>query len=473
MSEFTYLQNYAYTLMKLGFNIFLTGDAGTGKSYVVSKFISDAQSEGKNVMVLAPTGIAAGNMGGVTLHNQFNIPLGPLVGVRRAGKDDRALENTDVLVIEEISMCRIDLFEYVSKLILRANSERIARGKKPIQIIVLGDFFQLPPVTTADEKKILDNYYGKDIGLGFAFESVYWTLHEFKNVILLDVVRQDNREFIEYLNRIRLGDKTCIDDLYKKSAKVRDDTAINMCGLNRNVKAINDKGLGKLNSKLVEYQSIITYEDGIDGAEIINNSPLVEHILKLKVGARVMTLVNDKDSVFYNGSMGEVVGLAGDYISVKLDNGWTVNIERYDWPIYKYDVDYSGAKEKLVIKQIGTVTQFPLKLAYAITIHKSQGQTFDKVNLSPYSWDCGQLYVALSRVRNLDGLYIDCEIDPRYLVISLGVIDFYNRTVATANQNITQDEIDRINTIKKPKSDKISEDKVKDMNKITNMFKSL
>lgn len=465
-------QFYAYSAMLSGRNIFLTGKAGVGKSHVLNKVIQDLEAEGKNIVVVAPTGIAAININGVTIHRAFKVPIKPLV--EDAKKIPSVIKEADTIVIDEISMARLDVFDYIAKIIIQASNYRVKYlNKKPIQLIICGDFFQLPPVTTADEKKVLDNYYGRDIGLGFAFESVYWTLHEFKNVILLDVVRQDNKEFIEYLNKIRLGDKTCIEDLYNRSSKVRDDSAINMCGLNRNVKAINDRGLSKIDAELVEYQSIITYEDGIEGNEILKNSTSVEHILQLKVGARVMTLVNDKYGVFYNGSMGEVVDLADDYISVKLDNGWTVNIERYDWPIYKYDVDYSGTKEKLVIKQIGTVTQFPLKLAYAITIHKSQGQTFDKVNLSPYSWDCGQLYVALSRVRSLDGLYIDCEIDPRYLVISLGVIDFYNKTVATANQNITQEEIDRISTVVRPKSDRISEDTVKDMNKITNMFKSL
>ena len=168
----------------------------------------------------------------------------------------------------------------------------------------------------------------------------------------------------------------------------------------------------------------------------MENDTNAEMNLTLKVGARVIMIVNDKNIAYSNGTLGTVTNLFKDKIIVKLDSRLTIEVERNEWQVYKYELDTTLDKPKLLKTQIGTISQFPLKLAYAITIHKSQGQTYDAVNLNPYCWDCGQLYVALSRVKSLNKMYLKYSINPRDLVISLNVIKFYNSIVKTANQNI-------------------------------------
>lgn len=148
-----------------------------------------------------------------------------------------------------------------------------------------------------------------------------------------------------------------------------------------------------------------------------------------------MILVNNS-AQYVNGTLGTVYEMADDIITVKTDDNKLVGVARYTWTIYNYTLDTEQVPAKLIKESVGTITQFPLRLAYAITIHKSQGQTYEYVNFNPYCWDCGQLYVALSRVTKLENLHINYELDMRYLVVSLNVIDFYNKTVKDANKYI-------------------------------------
>jgi len=427
MYRFTYLQQYGYNVMMAGYNIFLTGNAGTGKSYLVNEFINDVTKLGRKVMVLAPTGIAAMHVNGVTIHRQFRIPTHPLVNFNIDKVDLDELEATDIVILEEVSMCRIDIFDVLCRLIMRVNSNRYSRRK--IQLIVCGDFFQLPPVITEKEKPVLDKLYNKDIGSGFAFDSIYWDAFDFKNIILTEVVRQSNIAFVQALNKVRLGDKSGIDYIYDNSAPYELKNAITLCGTNKEADSINEKELAKIESEEIELLAE-AYGD-------INLSDTnAEFILKIKLGARVMVLVNSNNFDYRNGSLGVITGIGPDAIRVKLDSGHSVMIERYTWETYRYEATDVGGKKVLSIEQVGSITQFPIKLAYAMTIHKSQGQTYDAVNLSPYCWDCGQLYVSLSRVRTLDRLFLKYEIDRRYLVVSLNVISFFNKIVKSANKTI-------------------------------------
>lgn len=458
---FTHGQNYAYQVMNYGYNSFLTGDAGTGKSYVLVEFVNNQREKGNNVMVVAPTGLAAYNVNGVTIHRAFNAPVAPITSMYDTNKIDDTIIETDILVIDEISTCRIDLFEYMIKKVFTANTIRKNRGRKPVQIIVCGDFFQLPPVITDYDRVKLNEYYGKDIGQGFCFESQYWKILDFKVIILTEVVRQDNKEFIEKLNRLRVGDRTHLDYFYKNSNKNEILYAVNLYGTNKEVDKRNQMEIDRIPGQLFEYYDIM--DEGMLASEC-----RTEEVLRLKVGARVMTTLNSKEGTYINGSIATVVDCQPDLIGLKFINGHYVYIQREEFEVYQYELETdTNGNQRLERKVIGCFKQFPIRLAYAITIHKSQGQTFDAINLNPYSWDCGQLYVAISRVRDLNQLHFNYEPDMRYAVTSLNVIKFYNEIVKTANQNVEP----RKETVKTmTKEEKAIQD---DMDKLEMLFKNL
>lgn len=420
-------QELGYNIMMAGYNTFLSGGAGVGKTYTLNKFITDSINKGKNVMVTAPTGIAALNINGVTIHRQFEAPLGVLTYNKNTYEPSDELVHTDIVVIEEISMCRIDLFDFVCNKILDANNRRKRLGLKVIQLILSGDFFQLPPVILETDKRALNSYYGYDVGAGFAFYSKFWKMFNFKTIILNNIVRQSDKNFIFNLNKIRTGEKAYIQYIYDNSAKDNIECAVTICGTNSEANQINEYELSKVDTVYADYYASTVGE--VDQSDVS-----VDFDLRLKEGARVMTLVN-KNS-YNNGSFGTIVALYDDSIIVQMDNGSTETIDRYTWDIYRYELEEVDNKPKLIKKLAGQITQFPLKLAYAITIHKSQGQTYDAANISPYAWDCGQLYVAISRVRSLDKLHFNYEPDMKYLVISLNVIKFYNSLILGTNKDI-------------------------------------
>lgn len=461
MHSFTYLQQYGYNVLMAGYSVFLTGDAGTGKTYLLNKFIQDQRARNRNVMVCAPTGIAALHINGVTLHHQFKADIKTNVDTKTYDEVVYELVDVDTLIIDEISICRIDLFEYVVKYIFGANSIRKQRNKPKIQVVLSGDFLQLPPVITEEDRKILNKFYNRDITMGFAFESQYWKMLDLHIVILTEVVRQENSEFLQILNRIRLGDKTAVDYIMQNCSKVPIQDAVNLYGKNNSVTERNIAELNNLPTELYTHEAIIT------GAAKITDTN-AEMILPLKVGARVMTLTNkemeDGSLIYGNGSLGTVVSINDDSVTVEFDDGFIENIEQYEWKIEEYYVENSNTTSfpKLCKREIGKVIQYPLKLAYAITIHKAQGQTYNAVNINPYTWDCGQLYVALSRVKDIKNLYITSEINYDYLVISLNVIKFYNEIVKEANKELDT-TVDLTETKKKIYDDN-------DMNTILNLL---
>lgn len=461
MHSFTYLQQYGYNVLMAGYSVFLTGDAGTGKTYLLNKFIQDQRARNRNVMVCAPTGIAALHINGVTLHHQFKADIKTNVDTKTYDEVVYELADVDTLIIDEISICRIDLFEYVVKYIFGANSIRKQRNKPKIQVVLSGDFLQLPPVITEEDRKILNKFYNRDIAMGFAFESQYWKMLDLHIVILTEVVRQENNEFLQILNRIRLGDKTAVDYIMQNCSKVPIQDAVNLYGKNNSVTERNIAELNNLPTELYTHEAIIT------GAAKITDTN-AEMILPLKVGARVMTLTNkemeDGSLIYGNGSLGTVVSINDDSVTVEFDDGFIENIEQYEWKIEEYYVENSNTTSfpKLCKREIGKVIQYPLKLAYAITIHKAQGQTYNAVNINPYTWDCGQLYVALSRVKDIKNLYITSEINYDYLVISLNVIKFYNEIVKEANKELDT-TVDLTETKKKIYDDN-------DMNTILNLL---
>lgn len=423
IANLSHEQRQAFERMIQGNNFFLSGKAGTGKSFVTQAFIQWCKKNRKNVMITAPTGIAAININGATIHRAFQAPVKPLIDDTKKVRVPGEVRAADIIIIDEISMCRIDLFEYVAKVILK--SEEMT-GKR-IQLIVIGDFFQLPPVSGKTDTPILKEKY-PDSKKFYAFESTYWKDLGFDSYILKEVVRQDDPEFIKQLNRARVGNTACIEYFNRRYSTKKIEGGITLCGTNETVRKINAAELEKISGKSKHYDAVYT-------GSFKPSDCLAEERLELKVGARVMSLINDREKDSYqNGSLGTVTELSNASVSVCFDNGENVNFVNNVWETTDYEVEtvldeYGNEAKKLNSKVIGTCSQIPLKLAYAITMHKSQGQTFDKVNLIPKSFDVGQLYVALSRVRSIDGLVLIQRMITSYLKSDESVFKFYSSLV--------------------------------------------
>lgn len=410
-------QKKAYESLMSGKNIFLTGGAGTGKSFVLHHYIETMEKQHKNVLVCAPTGIAAINIQGVTIHRCFQVSPEPQV-VRNIKRVPQVVKESDIIIIDEISMCRIDLFDFVVRTVMKAEEQSFIRK----QIIVVGDFFQLPPVTTTNDRKVLTELY-PDYHKGYAFESTNWKDLDFCMVELKEVIRQNNPEFVYELNKARVGDISCIGYFNQHAKKQMIKDGIILVPTNKDADRINNEKLNEISSPTKIYHSIVT------GDVKSNDKPTVDKLC-LKIGARVMVLINDTEMNFYqNGSFGEVIQLDKQSVTVRLDNNHCVMTFGYhEWVIEDYVLTKSTEIEdhQLSKKKVGSFSQIPLKLAYAITMHKSQGQTYDKVNLIPHSFDCGQLYVALSRVKSIDGLYLINKMRQENLICSQEVKEFYH-----------------------------------------------
>lgn len=386
-------------------NVFLTGNAGTGKSYQLNRYIDSHE----NVLVTAPTGIAAVNIGGITMHRAFGIPL-PACGAKPKDYSDsvaKAVARADTVIIDEISMCRNDVFSFTIKMIRKA--EKI-KGKK-IRIIACGDFSQLPPVVTKSESKLLEKY-GFDRS-GYAFTTTEWKSCKFRPEALAEVKRQEDKEFIDKLAAIRQGDGSAIDYFNQFVDLFPDDSnAIRICGTNEEASRLNQEYLDSLPGNICAYQA------KKEGRVPVGIS---DEIILLKEGARVIFTANDlKGGRYYNGTFGMIKRLFPDHAVVEV-NGEDIYVEKREYPLYNYD-----AKATVLTKtQIGSIWQMPLKPGKAITIHKSQGQTFDRAVVTPDIFAAGQLYVALSRVRSPQGLVLTKLIQESDLFRNEKVEEFY------------------------------------------------
>lgn len=384
IEKLTASQEKAFELLKQGKNVFLTGEAGTGKSFLIKRFLDFVRGK-KNVVISAPTGIAAINVGGTTIHRLFGFnPKMDLTKVVISPKD--VLRETDILIIDEISMCRMDLFDAIGRV--------LDQLKNHIQVIVVGDFCQLPPVLLDDEREKLEAFYKEKVGNAFAFQSQAWKKLEFETVNLVEIMRQSDAPFINALNKARKGEKTCLKYFINNAAKKPIEGAVTIVGTNKRADNINNQELAKLPGETKVIKALVSGDFNLADAPTSSE-------LNLKVGARVIFLINSID--FKNGTTGTIESINGDsYLVVRLDKGYTVFVTMHTWE----NIEYTVENEKVVEKTTGTFTQYPIKLAYAITVHKSQGQTYDSVNLEPCGWVHGQLYVALSRCKDINKLYI-------------------------------------------------------------------
>ena len=385
--------------------LYITGKAGTGKTTFLKYIVEHTR---KSYAIAASTGIAAINAGGVTLHSLFGIPLGimdpsePMKGMIRPEKIE-LFERLEMIIIDEISMVRPDVLDYIdSKLRLYRMKDEPFGG---IQIVMMGDLYQLPPVVKQSEKAALLSMYR---GVYFFYAHVFRD-PGFRIVELTHVFRQSDSRFVEILNNIRNyhvynKDLVELDKMRdRRASKEYDNQHVHICALRKDVQAINAEMLGDATHT---FNAIYT-------GEFNKSASPCDDVLKIRVGARVMMLMNDPSHLFYNGSLGEVMAIGTNSITVRLDNGNTVALEPHTWEAKEYVME--EGKIKAVDK--GTCQQFPLTLAWAITIHKSQGLTFDKVTIhAKYLFCPGQLYVALSRCTSMEGIITESYIGPRSVI---------------------------------------------------------
>ena len=438
--ELTSGQQRALQAMESGANVFLTGEAGTGKSFVIDAF---RQRTGRNVAVCAPTGIAARNVSGRTVNSLFLLKFGVLEPDFCSNRLRDELKVADTLIVDEVSMLRMDMMQAIANTVAHINESRAAGrpfwlwdGTKvlktaPLQVILCGDFFQLPPVIVeGKDDEPLRDLYGDDFREGYAFEAPGWRELGFTCINLTEVVRQRDAEYVANLNLARHGSPACIDWFNAHTAPEESRGALHIVPKNRMVDEKNEAELSMIGGREHVFEASFTALGDITRDKAFKEVNLPE-ILKLKVGAKVMMLTNGEDYV--NGSTGTVTAivLGGQtpHVDVRLDGGHTVSVSRQIAELTEQKVVDDPAKpgrKKLIDKKIAQIVQYPLRLAYAITIHKSQGQTYSSpVVINPSVWAPGQLYVALSRCTDASKIHLARPLCEEDLVASKSVKELY------------------------------------------------
>lgn len=413
---------YALDLIeKTNASIFITGRAGTGKSTLLQLFRNTTR---KKTVVLAPTGVAALNVRGQTIHSFFSFPPRPLqrseIKKRRYRKLYTAME---VLIIDEISMVRADMLDAIDYF-LRINREN-PMPFGGVQVVFFGDLFQLPPVISNDlEKALFTLHYESP----YFFSAMVFQSFSMEMLELQKVYRQEARYFIRLLDAVRTNqvDRDDLEDLNERhipnfEAK---DFYITLSARNATVKRINTQELDKIP------MPAFTFLANITGSFDPRLYP-TEAALQLKLNSQVMFVRNDPDRQFVNGTIGKIVKLEQDKISVLVEEGGKdryIDVQRIDWEILKYKAD-EASSGGIKTEVAGTFSQYPLKLAWAITIHKSQGKTFDKViiDLGKGAFEHGQTYVALSRCRSLESIVLRQPLRLRDIRTDERVVEFYEQ----------------------------------------------
>ncbi len=404
-------------------NILVTGRAGTGKSTLLKYF---REHTNKKVVILAPTGVAAVNVSGQTIHSFFHFkPSVTPSSIKRKKKTERdkptVYKKLSTIVIDEVSMVRADLLDCIDKF-LRFNGPDEKQPFGGVQMIFIGDLYQLPPVVSSVERDIFRGYYDSPYFFSAkAFESLAMEFVELEKVY-----RQRDDEFIRLLNAIR--NRTVTDaDLAQFNRRCQPSFEapegsfyISLTSTNDLADTINEKRLDELPGKIWKAQGLI---EGDFGKEYLPTAVL----LKLKKGAQIMMLNNDSFGQWINGTIGRIRKFerddeGEDVIVADLDNGDTARIIPYTWKIYRFFLE----KEDLRSEEVGSFRQYPVRLAFAVTIHKSQGKTFENVmiDIGRGTFAHGQMYVALSRCTTLEGIVLKQPLQKNHILLDWRVVKF-------------------------------------------------
>ncbi|MDD4939838.1 MAG: AAA family ATPase [Candidatus Omnitrophica bacterium] len=400
--------------------LFITGKAGTGKSTLLKYFKANT---GKKIIVLAPTGVAAINVGGQTIHSFFRLP--PKIIQKDAIKrlrDRSLIKNLDMVIIDEVSMVRADLMDGIDYA-LRFNCGRMKTPFGGVQMVFFGDLFQLSPVVEKETKELLEERYSSP----YFFSAKVFNDCNIRSIELSTIYRQKDSSFMELLNRFRNKEHTeedldTLNDKVQKDMAVssKDDTVI-LTTTNSLANTINQERLSKLSGKEIVYEAMVT-------GKFEETAYPADASLKLKKGAQVILIKNDPEKQWVNGTLAKVAALSKDSIVVDI-NGRTCDIPVVKWQKIKYN--YNENEDKIEDEVVGVFAQYPIKLAWAITIHKSQGQTFDKVmiDLGHGAFTHGQLYVALSRCTCLDGIRLKRPVTHSDIIFDRRIHEFSYRIV--------------------------------------------
>ncbi len=378
-------------------HVFVSGKAGTGKStfltYLRKKF------EKRNLAVVAPTGVAALNVGGQTIHSFFKIKPGMIdLNELNIRKKRRIYEKLHLLIIDEISMVRADLLDSID-IFLKNNGPKKGQPFGGVQLCLIGDIGQLPPIVTRDDQDVFYRLYkGRDFFHANALKEI-----DIETIKFNEIFRHTDEKFINLLNKVRNGDSSqeLLDELNKCHREPpKDVNYVTLTTINRKADAINQQRLDELEGKEKTFSAKIKGK-----SDAFNNRTPAPENLTLKNGAFVMILKNDPRGRWVNGTAGTISWMSDDTIFVKKNDGQEVAIGREKWEHVIYS--FNEEEKKIKSEVIGSFEQFPLNLSWAITVHKAQGKTLDHlmIDASGGFFEKGQLYVALSRCRKLENLY--------------------------------------------------------------------